>query len=406
MRKLSHPLRLAVLPIAAVTIAVAVWAGRSELPRSVAGELASQANRPAHLFSPSAEQWKSLTIETIGSEGFRPEHITEGKIAIDEDRSTPIFSPYSGRVTRLLVKPGDTVERGQPLFIVEAADAVQAQNDLMAAIAAVNKARSQLNLTQTIERRLRSLYEGKAAALKDWQQSQADLTAAENDLRSAQIALEAGRNRLRILGKTDSEISKFEASGVISTDAPVSAPIAGTVVQRKVGPGQYVTAGSSDPVFMIGDLSTVWLVAYVRETDAPKLKVGQSLIFTTLADAEGACEARLDYVANTLDPVSRRLLVRATVPNPDRQLKPEMFASVAIFVGREEQSPAVPRQAVIYEGDRTRVWVVANDRSLELREITTGLTNRRTIQVLSGLTVGEHVITKGSLFIDRAVIGS
>src|SRR5690606_17064820 len=104
-------------------------------------------NNPA-LYSPSATQWASLTIESVKAYDFRNETVTERKIAIDEDRSTPIYSPYAGRVTRLLARPGDKVTQGQPLFKIEAADTVQAQNDFVAAVTAVNKAKSQLELAK------------------------------------------------------------------------------------------------------------------------------------------------------------------------------------------------------------------------------------------------------------------
>src|SRR5262249_12591709 len=149
--------------------------------------------------------------------------------------------------------------------------------------------------------------------------------AAQSDLRSADVALEATRNRLRILGKTDQEIAAFQETGKISPETPIHAPLAGIVVQRKVGPGQYVSNGSTDPVFVIGDLSTVWLLAYVREPDAAKVRVGQSLTFSVLADPDRTFSAVLAYVAAALDPSTRRLMVRATIENPDRALKPEMF---------------------------------------------------------------------------------
>jgi cobalt-zinc-cadmium efflux system membrane fusion protein len=305
-------------------------------------------------------------------------------------------------VTKLLVKPGDHVERGQPLFVIEAADSVQAQNDFITALAGVNKARSQLNLMQTTEQRLHNLYEGKAGALKDWQQAQADLTAAQNDLRTAETALEATRNRLRILGKTDAEIADFQKTGTISPDAPVLAPIAGTIVQRKIGPGQYVSVGASDPVFVVGDLSTVWLVAYVRETEIPSVHAGQGVSFTVLAYPDQTFPANLNYVATSLDPSSRRLLVRATINNSQSLLKPEMFANVSIATGEGDAALAVPRRAIIYEGDKARVWIAHDDKTIELRSITPGLSSGNMIQVLNGVQPGETVITKGALFIDRA----
>jgi cobalt-zinc-cadmium efflux system membrane fusion protein len=288
------------------------------------------------------------------------------------------------------------------LFTIEATDMVQAQNDFRTAIAGANKARSQLNLAQIVEKRNKDLYEGKAVALKEWQQSQADLTAAQNDLRSAETALEAARNRLRILGRTDAEITAFQEQGRISAETAIFAPIAGTIVQRKVGPGQFVNAGASDPVFVIGDLSTVWLTAYVRETEAGRVRVGEDLQFTVLAYPDHVFNAKLNYVATALDPTSRRLLVRATIDNPGALLKPEMFANVGIFTEQDLAGIAVPREALIYEGSSVRIWVVHEDKTIELRQIKTGLTNGRMIQVLEGINPGERVITRGSLFIDRA----
>jgi len=362
--------------------------------------------RQAGIYKPSDTEWATLSVARVESMAFRSEYLTEGKIAVDEDRSTPIFSPYAGRVTRLLAKPGDVVRRGQLLFVVEATDTVQAQNDFIAAITAMNKAKSALNLARITDKRNRDLYEGKAVPLKEWQNSQAALVAAENDMRSAETALEAARNRLRILGRTEEEIGEFESTGRISPDTPVHAPIAGTIVQRKVGPGQYVSSSTSDPVFVIGDLSTVWLTAYVRETDAAKVRVGQDINFTVLAFPDRVFKAKLAYVSAALDPASRRLMVRATVDNPGELLKPEMFANVAIFTNPEVTAPAVPREALIYEGSTVRVWTVREDKSIELREIRTGLTNGRMIQVVDGLAPGERIITKGSLFIDRVASGS
>src|SRR5689334_3510509 len=366
-------------------------------------ELSSQSKqRTARLYRPSDSEWATLTIEPVEQRPFRTERATEGKIAIDEDRSTPIFSPYAGRVTKLMVRPGDGVAAGQPLFTIEATDMVAAQNDFITAISGLNKARSQLNLAQIVERRNKDLYEGKAVALKEWQQAQNDLTAAQNDMRSAETALEAARNRLRILGRTDGEITEFQKTGHISAETPIYAPIAGTIVQRKVGPGQYVNAGSSDPVFVIGDLSTVWLVAFVRETDAAFVQVGQDVQFTVLAYPDRTFTARINYVAAGLDPATRRLMVRTTVDNPDRLLKPEMYANVSIITSHDLAGVAVPREALIYEGSAVRVWVAHDDRTIEVREIKTGLANGNMIQAVEGLRAGERVVTKGSLFIDRA----
>ncbi len=369
-------------------------------------EMSSQSRKGLQRYTPTPAEWASLTIEPVTERTFRAETVTEGKVAVDEDRSTPVFSPYAGRVMKLLVRPGDAVTQGQPLFVIEAADTVQAQNDLIAAMTALNKAKSALNLAQIQDTRAKDLFEGKAVPLKDYQQSQANLIQAQNDLRSSQTALEAARKKLRILGFTDDAISAFQEKGSIDPNTTVYSPITGTVVQRKIGPGQYVTAGASDPVFVIGDLSTVWLTAFVRETDASKVSVGEEIAINVLALPDRTLSARINYVAAAIDPATRRLLVRATLDNKDGQLKPEMFANVTIYSSAGHPAVGVPKQALIYEGDQVRVWVAREDKSIELRRIKTGLTNGDIVEVEGSLNHGDQIVTKGSLFIDRAASGS
>jgi len=369
-------------------------------------EVSSQSRKGLLYYTPTPAEWASLTIQPVTERAFRAEHVTEGKIAVDEDRSTPVFSPYAGRVTKLLARPGDTVTQGQALFVIEAADNVQAQNDFVAANGALNKARSALDLAELQDKRAKDLFEGKAVPLKDYQQTQATLIQAQNDLRSAQTALEAARNKLRILGLTDEAITAFQDKGRINPETTIFSPIKGTVVQRKIGPGQYVNAGASDPVFVIGDLSTVWLTAFVRETDAATVSVGQEISFNVLALPGRPLTARINYVAAAIDPATRRLMVRATVDNKDGQLKPEMFANVTIYSASDHPAIGVPKQALIYEGDQVRVWVAHDDKSIELRQIKPGLINGDLVEVFGNLRPGEQIVTKGSLFIDRAASGS
>jgi cobalt-zinc-cadmium efflux system membrane fusion protein len=369
-------------------------------------EMSSQSRKGLQRYMPTPAEWASLTTEPVTERTFRAETVTEGKIAVDEDRSTPVFSPYAGRVTKLLAKPGETVKQRQPLFVIEAADTVQAQNDFIAAMTGLNKARSAVDLAQIQDKRAKDLFEGKAVPLKDYQQTQATLIQAQNDLRSSQTALEASRNKLRILGLTDDAISTFQEKGRIDPNTTIFSPITGTVVQRKVGPGQYVNSGASDPVFVIGDLSTVWLTAFVRETDASKVSVGQEIAFNVLALPDRPLTARIDYVSAAIDPATRRLLVRSTIDNKDGLLKPEMFANVTIYSASDHPAIGVPKQALIYEGDQVRVWVAREDKSIELRQIKTGLANGDLVEVEGNLKPGEQIVTKGSLFIDRAASGS
>jgi membrane fusion protein, heavy metal efflux system len=399
--------RLAIALTAVVLCAAAViGANRLFVQRAKSSETSGSSKATGSRFVPSEAVWASLSVEPVSERIFRAEHITEGKIAVNEDSSTPIFSPYAGRVTKLLVKPSDVVERGQPLFIVEATDTVQALNDFVTALGALNTARSKLNLAQIVEKRQDDLYAGKAVPLKDWQQAQTDLTTAQNDLRSAETAVEAAHNRLRILGRSEEQISAFQQTRQISAETPIYSPIGGTVVQRKVGPGQFISSGASDPVFVIGDLSTVWLTAFVRESEAADVRVGQEIAFTVLALPGRTFKANIDYVSAAIDPSSRRLLVRAAIDNKEGLFKPEMFANATIYAGADHTSVGVPKQALIYEGDHVRLWVARDDKSIELREIETGLTNGDLVEVRTNLKAGEKVITKGSLFIDRAASGT
>jgi len=354
-------------------------------------------------FRPSETQWGSLKLTPVRQVAFRDERATDGKIAINEDTTTPVFSPYSGRVSRLIAKPGDKVAAGAPLFAIEASEFVQGQNDLVTAVAGVEKAKSRLALAKTIEARQRELLAIRGGALKDLEQAQSDLVSAQGDMRSAEIALGAVRNRLRILGRSDAEIDRLEKSDQIGAETIVTAPIGGTVIQRKVGLGQYINVGASDPVFTVGNLDTVWLIANVRESDAPRMKVGQPVEVSVLAYPNRTFKATLAYVAPALDPATRRLPVRAEIANPGRELLPEMFATFRIISGVARQRAAVPADAVIYEGAQARVWVARPDQKVVVtRPIEVGDTVNGMVEVRKGLEVGETVVASGTLFIDRA----
>src|ERR1700737_579887 len=152
-------------------------------------EVSSQSRKGLQRYIPTPAEWASLTIQPVTERAFRAEHVTEGKIAVDEDRSTPVFSTYAGRVIKLLARPGESVTQGQPLFVIE------------------------------------------AAPLKDYQQAEATLIQAQNDLRSTQTALEAARNKLRILGFTDEAISTFQERGRINREPPIFSPTADRAVK-------------------------------------------------------------------------------------------------------------------------------------------------------------------------------
>jgi len=372
----------------------------------------TQAKADKSVFKPTDRQWATLRFQTVQDQVFQPTAETDGKIALDDDLVTPVFSPYSGRVIRLMARAGDSVQRGDPLFAIQATELAQAQNDLISAASGLKTAKAQLNLAETNEKRQHALYLAQGAALKDWQQAQVDLATAQGSMNSASIALAAVRSRLRIFGKSDADIAAIEATPdllKLDADSVVRAPIGGTVVQRQVGLGQNIvsaSAGASNPLFMIGDLSKVWLVANAREDDAPYLHVGDPVEVRVLAYPGRVFKGRLNYVAASIDATTHRLPVRAELANSDGALKPEMFASFRIITGADVASPAVPRDAVVYEGETAHVWVADEGaKTLTIQPIKPGRVQNGVIEVVDGLQAGETIVTAGAVFIDRAVTG-
>ncbi len=347
------------------------------------------------------DQLHQLQIVKVKGYPFRAQTSAIGQIGYNEDASTVVLTPFSGRVTRLIAKPGDQVKKGDPLLEIDSPEQFAQQNDFIAAQAAKRKAGSQHNMAQIGERRVRDLHEGKAAPSKDLQQAEAQLAAAENDLRSADTAFEAARARLRILGRTDEEIQKLEQTGMLSRVTTITAPIAGTVVSRKVGPGQHVKADSGDVLYTIADLSTMWLKAQIFEQDIAQIRVGQEIEAKVSAVPDKTFKARIDAINSASDLATRRVVVRSEIQNTDGLLRAEMFAMFKINIDDGSVSPAVPTNAVIREGDVATVWVEAEPLLFKRRAVDIGIQQDGLTQIRSGLEVGEQVVAHGAIFVDN-----
>jgi cobalt-zinc-cadmium efflux system membrane fusion protein len=353
-------------------------------------------------FRLSDNEMRALRIEPMQLRDFRAERMAEGRIAYNEDHATPVFSPYNGRVVRVLARMGDTVKAGDPLLEVETTDLAGAANDLLSAADAANKARATLDQAKREEARQVSLFSARAASQRDVEQARVAAAGAASDLRSAEANLAAGRDKLRVLGRSPEQIARIEQSRMVDAVVMVPAPIGGTVTQRRVGAGQWLSTGAADPVFTIADLSTMWLVAAVRELDAPLIKVGQPVKVSVGALPGREFDARVIATSAGLDPTTRRMTVRAEVLDPEHLLKPEMFATFRISVGEEQRAVAVPVNALIYRGAEASVWVALDGNRFILRRVKTGIRSGDMVEVMEGLQPGEHVVTGGALFIDRA----
>ena len=347
------------------------------------------------------DQMHQLGVMKVELYPFRVQKLAIGQIAYNEDTSTAVLTPFPGRVTRLIAKVGDTVNRGDPLFEIDSPEVVQPQNDFITAFSTMNKARSQLDLARIVEKRFKDLYEGKAAALKEYQQAQGQLVGAQNDMRSVEMSLEAARVRLRIVGFTDDEVAALKEKGTVRRATPIPAPIDGTVIARKIGPGQYVRNDTGEALYIIADLSTMWLKAQVPENEIPSVRVGQEVEVKVSALPDRVLKARVTAINSGTDATTRRVVVRSEIPNPEGALKSEMFASFKIVTSADESSPAVPVQAVIREGDHAVVWVEEEPMLFRRRRVTLGIEQEGRMQIREGLKAGELVAGRGAIFVDN-----
>ena len=290
--RLSRSKQLTLLFFVVALVGAGVFLAPKALkkPEEAAAVAESQVTKDG-AFKATKSQWADLKISPVKEQEFAQVEDTDGKIANDDDLTTAVFSPYTGRIVKLFARAGDTVHQGDPLFAVQAAEFVQGQNDLISAAATVKSARAQLTLTEANEKRQHDLFLAHGAAQKDWQQAQVDLANAQTGFNTAQIALAAVRNRMRILGKSDKEIAAVEQTSDVSKLDPVGivfAPIDGIVVQRNVGLGQNIVSaasgGTGNPQFQIGNLSKVWMLANMREETAPSIHLGDPVEVSVVED--------------------------------------------------------------------------------------------------------------------------
>jgi cobalt-zinc-cadmium efflux system membrane fusion protein len=238
---------------AAITYVHRLTAALSAMALTTSFAAAEDPTKGTDYIRVGAGQMHQLQVVKVEAHAFRAQRSAIGQIAYNEDASTVVLTPFSGRVIRLIAKVGDQVKSGDPLLEIDSPEQAPPQNEFIAAQTARNKAQSQLGMARIAEKRARDLYDGKAAPFKDLQSAEAQLAAAENDMRSTETAFEAARIRLRILGRTDDEIAQLEQHGVLSRLTRITAPISGTVIARKVGPGQHVKADSGEALYTIAD---------------------------------------------------------------------------------------------------------------------------------------------------------
>jgi membrane fusion protein, heavy metal efflux system len=376
-------------------------------PRLVAtdittADLGTKAPKDPNAVRVTVDQMRQLAVIPVVTDQFRIQKPAIGQIAFNEDASTVVLTPFTGRVTRLLAKIGDDVKRGDPLFEIDSPEVVTAQTDLIAALHGVEKAKSQLALAKRVLDRQTGLLADKATAMREVDQARNDYAVAESDVATAQGSLTAARNRLRVIvGREKGEVERLERERSVNPLITINAPIDGTVIGRKVGPGQYVRSDAADPLYSISDLSTMWLKANVPESDIAHVRVGQEIEVRVTALPDRVFKARISAIGAASDTATRRIVVRSEIPNPDRALKSEMFASFKITIGGGEPAPVVPVEAVIRDGEQTSVWVAREPMLFHRRKVKIGLEREGRVQVLEGVQAGESVVGRGAVFVDN-----
>jgi len=345
-------------------------------------------------------QLRQVSVGQVIEQPVVVERNTTGKVSFNEDRLTPVFTPYAGRVLEVSAAKGASVRPGQPLLVLESPDLVVAQNDLTSARSDVAKAKIALETASTAAERARRLHEREALATKDLQQAEADLARAQDEYRRSQAALAAVENRLALFGKSGEEVARLGARpDGIDRRVVIRAPIAGTIVERKVGLGQYVKPDMPDPLFLISDLSTLWVFADVYESDLAGVHLHAPVEVSIAAYPGRTFTAHVSFISPTVDPTTRTVRVRCLVQNAGGLLKPDMFAQVKINSAQQQSALVVPAEAVVSEGNDAVVFVEEAPGRFRRQRVQVGHEAGGRVVASGGLRPGERIVIRGALLL-------
>jgi membrane fusion protein, heavy metal efflux system len=338
----------------------------------------------------SETQLTSVKVEAAAERAFPVEKAAVGSIDFNEEMSVQVFTPYQGRIVGLFASVGDEVKKGETLFTIDSPDLVQASSTLISAAGV-------LELTSRNLQRLKGLYETRAIAQKDLDQAVSDQQAAE-------AALRAARDAVRLFGKTDAEIDRIVSQRHVDPILVVPSPLSGRITARNAAPGLFVQPGNPPAPYSVADISTMWMLANVAESDSPAFRVGQEVSVSVMAYPGRVFTGRIATIGAMVDPATRRVLIRSAIADPGHELRSGMFANFNIRTGEPMRSPAVPFNGVVREGDGSMtIWVTTDRRHFTKRTVKTGLQYEGFTQILEGLRAGELVATDGALFLSNAL---
>ena len=276
-----------------------------------------------------------------------------GRVAIDETRLHTISTKFEGYIEKLYVNfTGKPVRAGQPLFSIYSPDLLATQQEYLLALRAAQQ--------------------------------------------SPQL-LEASRARLKLWDISDAEIAVLQRRGVVRKSLTIDSPVSGYVVKKDAVEGVRAMPGM--PMFEIANLDRVWILADVYESELPFVRVGTEAKVTLSYIPDRTFTGRVTFIDPAVDPMTRTIKVRIEVDNRDGALKPEMFADV-VLQEPERETVTVPESAVLSTGERAIVFVVRPDGTFEPREVETGTKSAELIEIRSGVSAGEKVVTQANFLID------
>ncbi len=373
-------------PVAFAAVAALLLGGcRGDSQKSYA---ATVAKPHTSAFILTEEQRARIHTEPVTPSMFQPTVTTTGTVAFNGDRSTPVLSQISGPVTRILVTQGTVVHEGTPLATVISPDFAQA-------FASYQKAQTALRNAARIATLDTKLFANDAIAKSDLDQARADSASAAADRDAAiQQMIAFGVDSAAMRGIE-------EGKPVTSLPGTIRAPIDGVVVEKLINPGQVIEAGQTQ-CFTIADLSTVWVMANVFESQLNAVEKGEPVEVTTDASPD-SFPGRVDYVAAIVDTSTRATAVRILVQNHRQALKRDMYVRVAIRSDRALPGMLVPVSSVLRDEENLPfVFVAAPDGGFNRRTITLGQRVGDRYDVPSGLAANDKVVTEGGLFLQFA----
>jgi cobalt-zinc-cadmium efflux system membrane fusion protein len=369
---------LAPLTFAAIVLGACA---EEDLPEPPA---ATRAERPLLAINVGPSLVERLKLGSIGTEELRETLRVPGRIEVDEQRVARVGSSVVGRITDLDAVVGQSVRRGQVLAHLSSTELSATQLDFL-------KASSQEQLAQRSVQRAQQLLDADVIG-------QAELQRRENELAQAKADLSAARNQLSVLGMSEPAIKRLAASRTVTSQSTVVSSIGGTVIERRATLGQVVQP--ADTIFIVADLSNVWLVADIPEQNAGLMRIGETVEAEVAALPGRSLKGEVSFVAATVNPDTRTIRVRMDVPNPDRDYKPAMLATVSIR-GKPVRRQTVPSSAVVREDNQDYVFVVRGPGKFQLRRVVLGSEHGGTRVLVSGLAETDEIVVDGAFHLNN-----